>query len=144
RLPPARERELPDRHVLRGPDPGDGCADVERPGPGEERVDLLLGGEVGADDRSAAELGGERFGPVATSVVVDDDACPLGVEGPRAGRADAARRAGDENGLVRQARVHVRTLDAGSQVEPACCANGSTGTASWSSRMLSTRWRSST
>ena len=111
RLLPALERELPDRLVRRRPDAGDGGADVDPPERGarllEEPVDLALVGQVGLEHGRAAELGGDGARPLLAAVVVDGDAGALGRERARAGRADAARRAGDQHALPRETGLHL-------------------------------------
>ena len=90
-------------HVLRRPDAGHGGADVDLPERGarfvEEPVDLALVGQVGLEHGRAAELGRDLARPLLAAVVVDGDARALGRERPGAGRADAARRAGDQHAL---------------------------------------------
>ena len=61
-LLPASERELPDGHVLAGPDAGHGCAHVDRP----ERVARLL--EQAVDVRLDREVGlGDRIPPSSSA-----------------------------------------------------------------------------
>src|SRR5204862_5518709 len=106
RLAPALQRQLPDGHVLARPDAGDSGADIERAGRREEAIDLRLVREIGADERGAAELLGERFGPIAAAVVVDDYLGAFGRKLARARRADPAGSAGDEHSLSPQPGVH--------------------------------------
>ena len=95
----------------RRPDAGDRGAHVDAPERGarlrEERVDLRLVGEVGAERDCAVELRRERLGALAAGVVVHDDARALRRERARAGGADAARRAGDDDALACEPGVHV-------------------------------------
>ena len=103
-LLPASERELPDGHVLAGPDAGDGCAHVDRPERvarlREQAVDVRLDREVGLGDRHPAELVGQRPRALLAAMEVDEDPGALRREGARAGRADAARGAGDDDALA--------------------------------------------
>ena len=109
-LPPL-ERQLPDGHVLRRPDAGDGGAHVDPPERGarllEEPVDLALVGQVGLEDGRSTELGRHRPRPLLAAVVVNRDARSLGRERARARRADAARRAGDQHALPGEPCFHV-------------------------------------
>ena len=99
----AREVERPDRQVLGRVDPRHGCADVDRaervPRVGEEAVDLGLDGQVGPGDGRAAELLRQRLRSLLPAVVVDEDVRSLGSERARAGCADPARRAGDDDAV---------------------------------------------
>jgi len=95
RLLPALQRESPERHVLLGPDTGDGDADVEAAeratGLLEESVDVLLARQVcRGQDGALAAARCYRFGPLEPAMVVDDDASTFSGEGERAGGADAA------------------------------------------------------
>ena len=111
RLLPARERELPDGHVLGGPDAGDGRAHVDRARASRarssnSRVDIRLARQVRLGGRRAADLGGDCRGPLLAAVVVDEHVRALGGEETGAGRADAAGGAGDDHALPCEARVH--------------------------------------
>ena len=66
---------------------------------GEERAHAL-----------AAELSGDGLCPLTAAVVVHEHRCALRCERTRAGRADAARGARDEDTLAGQARLHGREL----------------------------------
>ena len=96
--------ELPERHVLGGVDAGDGRADVDVPeGVArlvEQAVDVRLDREVGLGDRHAAELVGQCPRALLTAMEVDEDPGALRREGSRAGRADAAGGAGDDDALA--------------------------------------------
>ena len=87
--------ELPERHVLLGPDPRDRGADVE-PAEGptrfvEEPSCVLLAGEIGLRrDRASAAVGGDGLGPLLGAVVMDHDRAARGRERPRARRSDPA------------------------------------------------------
>ena len=94
RLLPALERQLPDGKVLLRPLARNRGADVE---PAElldrapeELVDLVLGSEVGAEDRRAAELLAQGLRPFAALVEVESHAAALGGELARTGGADSA------------------------------------------------------
>jgi hypothetical protein len=100
------ERQPPDRDVLLGPDARDRGADVERARGVEEPIHLCLFGQIGADGEPAAELLDQRLRPLAPVVVVNDDLAPLRREGARAGRADPARRARDEDALPLESGLH--------------------------------------
>ena len=139
RLPPL-ERELPHRLVGARPDAGDRRADVDAAELlarlREERVDLRLVGEVGAERDRAAELRGERLRALAAAVVVNDDARALGCERARARGADAARRPGDDDALACESGVHERqsslprcasTSSATSRASPASSSGAQTG-----------------
>ena len=62
--------------------------------------------EVGLRDRRAADLGCDRVRPLLAAVVVDEHVRALGGEQSRAGRADPAGGAGDDDALACEARVH--------------------------------------
>ena len=92
RLLPPVERQLPEWHVLLGPDAGDGGADVEAaelPSHlGEEAVGLVLVPQVGLEEHGALAVGCDRFGTLAALVEVHADAGALGSERAGAGGAD--------------------------------------------------------
>src|SRR5436190_1586364 len=83
--------------------PGDRRAYVERAGLREHLLDVVLARQVGADELHVPE----RLGTLASAVVVGDDRCALRRERPRAGAADADRRAGDEHALACEAGLHL-------------------------------------
>ena len=60
----------------------------------EERADVLLVRQVGADDRRVAELVRDRLRALAAAVVVDDELRAFRMERACRGGADAAGRAG--------------------------------------------------
>src|SRR5205809_26938 len=65
---PARERQLPDRHVLLRPDTRDGGAHIECPCYLEQPVRLSLDSEIRSDDRRRPE----RLRPLSSTVVMGD------------------------------------------------------------------------
>ena len=80
------------------------------PDSGEEPVDLGLVGQVGPHDRRAAELARNGVRPLLALVVVDDHPRTLGGEGARAGGADPARGARDDDAATVEAGVHATNL----------------------------------
>ena len=109
RRPPAGERHLRHRDVLRRPHAGVGHAGVEPAeglhGRGHERVGLRLVAQV-ALQRRAADLGGQRVGRLRVGVIVHAHTGTLGGQQPRGRGADAARRAGDEDAAPREPEIH--------------------------------------
>src|SRR4051812_7723009 len=99
---PALERELPDGQVLRRPDACDRGTDVEVARLVEEPVDVGLDRQVRADRLRAAELGGGCVGTLTAAGVVHDNLAAFRCECTRAGCADSAGRAGDEDALTAQ------------------------------------------
>ena len=97
---PARERQLPHRHVLRRPDAGDGCAHVEPSGLLEHRVDLRLVREVGLRELTA-RLRRDRLRALVAAMVVNDHVRAFRRELSSARGADSARAAGHEHALSR-------------------------------------------
>ena len=102
---PALERELPHRHVALRPLAGDRGTDVERANLFEERIDLVLDGQIGLDD-VAADLGSDGLGALASVAVVDDHVRAFGGERASAGRADPSGAAGHEHALPCEAGLH--------------------------------------
>ena len=77
--------------------------------PRDERVGRRLVAQVGLQ-RDAADLCGERLGRLGARVVVDADARALGRQRTRRRRADAARRAGDQDRAAFESELHGREL----------------------------------
>ena len=91
RLWPATARAAAPRPArLRRPDAGDRGTHVERPGLGEQALDVGLVGQVGARHRRAAR----RLGTLPAAVIMDDHFGSFGCEKSHTGPADAADAAG--------------------------------------------------
>ena len=113
RVPPALERQLGDGDVLARPHARVGDAQVERARLLEQRGDLRLVTQIGAEREPA-----ERLRRLAIAVVVGDDLDALGRELARDRLADAARRARDERPLAREPEVHYRPTVSATRLRP--------------------------
>src|SRR5438552_2348822 len=94
------------RALVRGPHAGHRGADGELTRLPEQPLRLALVGEVGTDRARTAELRGQRFGPRATEVVVDDHFAALRRECPRARASDPARGPRHEYAFPRETGLH--------------------------------------
>ena len=107
------ERQLRHGDLLARPHARVGDAQVERAGLLEQRSDLRLVAQVGAE-REAAEC----LRCLAVAVVVGDDLDALGRQLARDRLADPARRARDERPLAREPEVHYRPTVSATRLRP--------------------------